>query len=199
MATLFDSPTLTRVLGLLSGAAGDEMTASEATRRLGTNLDSTQRALHRLDTAGVVAAVRKGRELVFSLDRTAASFQPVRSLGLEVGSLGAGLQRAVAELGPQAVQVAFVYGSIANGTDTPESDVDLFIIGEAPLHQLVPYFWEWTDHWRRTVNPMVKRSTAVASALTEGRGFYRSVMNGPKIFVFGSSSVLTTILTPEAA
>ena len=199
MAGLFESPTLTRVLGLLSGAAGDEVTASEATRRLGTNLDSTQRALHRLETAGAVAARRQGRTLVFSLDRTAAAFHPLRCLGLEVGSLGAGLQRAVEELGAQAVQVAFVYGSIASGTDVDESDVDLFIIGEAPLHHLVPYFWEWTDHWRRAVNPIVKTRAEVARALGDGRGFYRSVMNGPKVFVLGSAAVLDAVLEPVAA
>ena len=103
MPTLFESPTMTLVLGLLSGASGDGVSASSATRCLGTNLESTQRALHRLKAAKVVASHRRGRELVFSLDRTAASFEPVRSLGLEVGSLGSGLQRAAAELGANAV------------------------------------------------------------------------------------------------
>jgi len=199
MATLFESPTMTLVLGLLSGAAGDGVSASAATRSLGTNLESTQRALHRLKAANVVASHRRGREVVFSLDRNSAAFQPVRSLGLEVGSLGAGLQRATTELGPHAVEVAFVYGSIAAGTDAAHSDMDLFIVGEASLHQLVPHFWEWTDRWGREVNPLVKTASSFARALADGRGFYRAVMDGPRIFVLGSANVLHSMVEVVAA
>ena len=77
--------------------------------------------------------------------------------------------------------------------------MDLFIVGDALLHQLVPYFWEWTDRWEREVNPMVKTSAAVAAALDAGRGFYRAVIDGPKIFVLGSAVVLHSLIEPVAA
>ena len=51
------------------------------------------------------------------------------------------------------IKVAAVYGSIASGTETSASDIDLLIIGSVKMIELSPLLEQATGKLRRQINP----------------------------------------------
>lgn len=193
-ARLFGSDTLPNVLSLMTTASDQAITAREVSRRLDANLESTQRAMHRLAEAGLIRSVRAGRELRYSVDRSDVSaFRDLRAIAHRLSGMGEDLRRRAAELPAGAVEDAFVFGSIASGTERPESDIDLFVVGDAHVHDLSDFTWTWSQRLRRDVVPIVRSRTAIAEGLADGSSFYRNVLTGPILMLVGSTSDLPPV------
>lgn len=193
-APLFGSDTLPSVLSLVTAAADKTITAREVSRRLGSNLESTQRAMHRLADAGLMRPVREGRELRYSVDRSDdASFRELRSVSHRLAGMGEDLRKLAAQLPPEAIRQAFIFGSMASGSDRPESDVDLFVVGSAHVHDLASFTWIWAQRLRRDVAPIIRTPTAISEGLANDVSFYRNVLTGSMLMLVGSVSDLPKV------
>jgi len=64
------------------------------------------------------------------------------------------LQAALAPLGDR-IQVAFVYGSVAEGSEGPRSDVDVMVLGDAGFGEVVNALYDSQATLGREVNPKV--------------------------------------------
>jgi predicted nucleotidyltransferase len=178
---LFGSRTLAWALAHLTLHPNIEMSIADLARRLGTDYESTHRAVARLVVAGVLQRRRMGREVAVSLPRARPELQPLRAVCLEAVSLGPALQRARRALGEAAIADAFVFGSIAAGTDTEESDLDVMVLGEASLVDVAPFLRGLRDVLARDLQPLCRSLRGMRERLVEGSGFYRSVVTGPRI------------------
>jgi predicted nucleotidyltransferase len=86
--------------------------------------------------------------------------------------------------GVKAVEVAFVFGSLAGGTGTAASDVDLMVIGQSGLRVLVPHLRKAGERLGREINPVTMTPAEFAKA--RGRnGFLSDIMTKEKLFVKG--------------
>lgn len=97
------------------------------------------------------------------------------------------LRDALLPLGKR-ITAAFVFGSMAQGTDSATSDVDLLVIGTASFADVVAALTPLRERLGREINPVVM-SRAEFSAERKGR-FLKGVMAQPKLFVFGSADEL---------
>ncbi|MHB8719210.1 MAG: nucleotidyltransferase domain-containing protein [Candidatus Dormibacteria bacterium] len=193
-APLFGSDTLPQVLSLVVTAADADLTAREVSRRLDTNLESTQRALRRLAEAGVIRPARRGRELRYTLQRDdAVALRDLRATAHRLSGMGEELRERAAQLPRGAVEAAFIFGSMAAGTERPESDFDLFVLGSGRVHDLADFTWRWSQRLQRDVVPIVRTRAALAAGLAEGASFYRNVLTGPKLFLIGSPADLPEV------
>ena len=193
-APLFGSDTLPRVLSLVTAVADQTITAREVSRRLGTNLESTQRAMHRLADTGLVQPLRKGRELKFVVDRSdMVGFQELRAISHRIAGMGEDLRNLAANLPTGTLDQAFVFGSIASGRDRPDSDVDIFIVGTAHAHDLADFTWKWSQVLGRDVVPIIRTPRGIDAGLREGSSFVRNVLSGPKLMLLGSTDDLPKV------
>lgn len=89
------------------------------------------------------------------------------------------------------IQVAFVYGSIAKGSDGAGSDIDLFLIGDnlayADVLQAVAAFEEQLG---RPVNPTLYSLADFNRKKIEGSDFIARILEQPKIFIVGGEGDL---------
>jgi predicted nucleotidyltransferase len=81
--------------------------------------------------------------------------------------------------------VAFVYGSVAAGTERAGSDVDLMVLGTAGFADLARALAPVQAALRREVNPTVMTPREFAARLAKGDGFARSVAEGARLWVMG--------------
>lgn len=96
------------------------------------------------------------------------------------------LRAALQPLGP-FVDVAFVYGSIAKGTEHAGSDVDLMVIGSGLSNaQLLEALLAAKAQLGRDVNPTLYTPDEFAQRVADGRSFIVRVLNQPKMFVKGA-------------
>jgi predicted nucleotidyltransferase len=89
------------------------------------------------------------------------------------------------------VQAAFVYGSIANGTDTAKSDIDLMVISDDLSYpDLYSALQEAEATLRRPVHVSLATAAEWKRKLAEKNPFVTKVQAQPKISLIGSADAL---------
>ena len=106
-----------------------------------------------------------------------------------------GLDRAYREISSafsETIKAAFVYGSVARGTDTAHSDIDLMVIGgELNYSVLYAALQDVEDTLHRRISPTFLSLKDWQRKASEKGSFVSKVNALPKIFVFGSEKDLS--------
>jgi predicted nucleotidyltransferase len=84
------------------------------------------------------------------------------------------------------VEQAFVYGSMARGTEHAHSDVDLLAIGELEFADVVLALAPAQAVLRREINPTVFTRAEFERKRKQGDSFVAQVWRGPKLWVVGA-------------
>jgi len=114
-----------KVLSLLAKFSDQEFYEREVARKLGISYGSANRALNELYSTGAVTRRREGKMYFYSIDSSKAAlteFKKVVNLML--------VEPLVEELKKMSNRIV-LYGSCALGTDTSESDLDLFVVSSS--------------------------------------------------------------------
>ena len=114
----------------------------------GTN----QRHIDRLIQTGVLTeGPRRARQRSIKANTGYFLFDELRSIALKTFALKEPLQAALQPFKDQ-IQEAFVFGSIARQTDTAQSDIDLIIVGSAPLLAITEVISQAEQALKRTIS-----------------------------------------------
>ncbi len=113
-----------KVLSLLVRFSDQEFYEREVSRKLDVSAGSANRALNELHSDGAVTRRRKGKMYFYSIDSSNAVLIQLKKL---VNLLL--IEPLVEELKKMSSRI-ILYGSCALGTDTSESDMDLFIVSK---------------------------------------------------------------------
>ena len=81
-------------------------------------------------------APRKGKQVYYQANARSAVYPELKSLIMKTAGMGDALKMAMLPLA-ERILTAFVYGSVARGNETKESDVDLFVVGDVTLAEIV--------------------------------------------------------------
>ncbi|MBI4181010.1 MAG: nucleotidyltransferase domain-containing protein [Chloroflexi bacterium] len=111
-----------KVLSLFVKFSDKEFYERQIARKLGIGYSSANGALNELYSSGVIKRRQEGKMYFYSVDRSSPiviEFKKLVNLLL--------LEPLVEELKNSSNRV-ILYGSCAQGTDTSESDVDLFVV-----------------------------------------------------------------------
>src|SRR5438067_1195402 len=118
-----------RVLALIFGHPERSFYASEIVRRVHSGTGAVERELSRLQRSGLVTVERIGNQKHYRANRESPIFSELHSLVLKTAGLTEPL-KSFLEPHADKIKIAFVYGSVAKGTDTARSDIDLMVIGD---------------------------------------------------------------------
>ncbi|MDR1497507.1 MAG: hypothetical protein LBS59_03725 [Puniceicoccales bacterium] len=81
----------------------------------------------------------------------------------------------------------------ARDAATPESDIDLFIIGSIGLRQLAPRLRGVADALGREINPYVTTSDTLAKKIKDKDAFIMNILKSPKRWIMGTDDELKTL------
>lgn len=189
LADALFSRTQQRVFGVLFGRPDQSFFANEIVRLSGVGVGAVHRELAALESAGLVRVSRVGNQKHFQANREAPIFAELRGIVLKTVGLADVLRAALAPLAPR-IAAAFVYGSLAKGTDTARSDVDLMIVGDRiDYADIFSIASEAEQVLGRKVNPTVLTPRELQRQ-SKDDGFHSRVLAQPKIFVIGSAHEL---------
>ena len=88
------------------------------------------------------------------------------------------------------IVAAFLYGSLASGRESAQSDVDVMIIGRVSFGYVVQALGPAQEKLAREINPTLYQPAEFSRKLAEGHHFLAAVMDGPKVFLVGSEDEL---------
>jgi predicted nucleotidyltransferase len=172
-----------KVLAFLLLNAAEECYLREIARRAGVPLKAAQRELETLEGIALVVRTRRGRQVFFRVQTSHPLFPDLRALLLKSDALALPLGEALERL--NGVDAAAVYGSVAAGTDTGRSDIDVLIVGSVDalaLHDAVSVL---EDRLGRPINYTLLTPKELAARKRKRDPFLTRVLAGDLIPVVG--------------
>lgn len=179
------------VLALLLGRPDERFYLREVLRLTGGGTGAVQRELQQLVEAGLATRVTEGRQVYFSANRESSIFPELQAIIQKTAGAVDVLRAALAPLvKAERLALALVYGSVAGGSQTAASDVDLLLVGDATLSEVIPAVRAAEARLRREVNPSVYPLKEFRKKLKAGAPFLKRVMAGPMLFIAGDANEL---------
>jgi len=186
------------VLGLFFTHPNEEFYMRQLSRILGLGQGALQRELRRLTAAGILLRESRGRQVHYHVNRECPIYAHLQGLLLKTIGLADVLRSALAPLAKR-IEVAFIYGSMAEATLTESSDVDVMVIGETSFGEVVAALNPTQDTLRREVNPSVYSLDEFQQRVKDGHHFLTAVLDGPKLFLIGGEDVLRRLVEQRLA
>ena len=186
LADALFSPVQQRVLALLFGQPERSFRSTEAIELADSGTGAVHRQLMRLANCGLITVTRVGNQKHYQANRDSPVFAELHGLVIKTIGLAGPLEKAL-EPFRERIQVAFVYGSIAKGSDTARSDIDLMVICEDLAYSdLYSALQEAEAILGRPIHVSLATAAEWNRKLAEGNPFVTKVQAQPRIRLIGS-------------
>ena len=126
LSDLVRSPVRAELLRVFFGLRQGSLYRAELIAQMPFAKESVETQLNALKRMGLVVSEKDGNRAYYSANTSHPLYSDLRNIVLTTVGLHDVLASALSD--PE-VEFAFVFGSIAAGTETPESDIDLMVIG----------------------------------------------------------------------
>ena len=179
-----------RVLGLLFGQSERSFYANEIEKLVKSGRGSLQRELRRMTSSGLITMTTIGRQKHYQANKNCIIFQEVKAISLKTFGLSDVLRHALSGHAAD-IRYAFVFGSVAKGTDTATSDIDVMVIAEGLSYS--DFFEALTKAegaLGRKVNPTIYTAEAFLKKIQDDNHFVTRVFRQPKIELIGDGNGL---------
>jgi len=188
-----------RVLGILFGQPDRSFYSNEIAKLGKTGRGSLQRELERMTTSGLITMTVIGRQKHYQANNNSPIFQEVRSIVLKTFGLSDVLRLALSVYA-DAIRYAFIYGSVAKGTDTATSDIDVMVIAEGLSYShLFEVLTKTEETLGRKVSPTLYAPEEFLRKVQSDNHFVARVLNQPKIVLLGHKNDIQSGKPPEPA
>lgn len=179
-----------RLLAVLFGQPDRSFYGNELLRLTGTGRGALQRELEKLVSADLVTVTPVGNQKHYQANAAAPIFAELRGIVMKTLGLADVLRTALNAVADR-IELAFVFGSVAKGTDTATSDIDLMVVTETLTYaDLFEGLAAAEQVLGRKVNPTLYTSAALAEKVRTENSFVLRVLSQPKIFLIGTEDVL---------
>jgi len=175
-----------RVLGLIFAHPDRSFYTSEIIRTVDSGTGAVERELSRLLRSGLVSVERIGNQKHYRANQHSPIFEELHGLILKTVALKVPLRQAL-EPYADKIKAAFVFGSVAKGTDNAQSDIDLMVIEDGLNYsELYTALQNVEDRVRRKINPVFLTMNEWRRRSSQEGSFVKKLGAQPKLFVLGS-------------
>jgi DNA-binding transcriptional ArsR family regulator len=190
LSQILSSRTRAEIFNLLYGPAEEEIHIREIERRTGLNDRTIRQELLKLLKLDLVIDRKDSNRVYYRANKSNPLYPDIRNLVLKIAGM-VDLFRSV--LKDKRIQMAFIFGSISEGKETADSDVDLFIIGQLGMRAVSTLLSDISERVFREINPHVMNSDEFRKRIKEKDHFISSVMKAKKLFIIGTADDLKTM------
>ncbi len=182
--------TQQRVLACLFGESGRSYAVNELIQATGAGSGAVQRELARLAGSGLLTVEHVGNQKRYRANPDAPIHDELVSIVRKTFGLAEPLREALAPLSDR-IHAAFLYGSIAKGSDTARSDIDLMVIADDLAYaEIMLALHPVAERLGRPINPTVYARDELRSRLDAGNSFVGRVLQQPRQWLIGGEDDL---------
>jgi predicted nucleotidyltransferase len=138
----------------------------------------------------IVSIRRQGRQKFYKANAEHPLFPDLKRIIYKTSALGDKLREALGGL--KGVDAAFIYGSVANGSERGTSDVDLMILGAPDPEGLTHALQDVEKELGREVSPTIMSTGEWHDRLASLDAFVTQLVDAEKIFLKGDERSLRT-------
>jgi len=191
LANALFTPIQQRVLRFLFGQPDRLFQSSELIRLVNGGVGAVHRQLARLEEAGLVEVTRVGNQKHYQARRGSPVFSELQGLVAKTVGIVDPLREALSAIA-DSIRAAFVFGSIAKGSNHGGSDIDLMVISDVLRYpDLFEALQEAETLLARPINPTVMSVADWRAKIARDDSFVARIAAQRKLFVIGSENDLT--------
>jgi predicted nucleotidyltransferase len=198
LGALITSQARIEILKLLMLNPADRRYLREVASLARVPVQSAQRELARLEKAGLLTATIEGNRKYYQANRQSPVFPEIKSILMKTVGLGDALRQHLPDKG-HSIQVAFLFGSYAQGTEGATSDIDLLVVGTMTSKELAGLLRPVRDSLQREINSISMTPTEFRARARRADPFLAGVLREPKIFLVGGENDLGKLVEPGKA
>jgi predicted nucleotidyltransferase len=180
-----------RVLALIFSHPERSFYTSEIVRKVHSGVGAVERELSKLERSGLVSVERIGNQKHYRANQAAPIFEDLRGLVEKTVGIAEPIKKSF-EPYANGIKSAFVYGSVARGADTADSDIDLMVIGDALNYSdLYTAAQNVETKLRRKLHPLFVSPDDWQRKVSDKGSVFSRISHSPKIFIIGSEKDLS--------
>ena len=192
LSEILSSKVRAEVFRLLFGLNDDALHVREIERRSGFTIGTIQTEMKKLYRLDLVSKRRDGNRLYYSANQQHPVFSEIQALVVKTVGLLDVLKDALDR--QKEIRVAFVFGSLAGGSEKAGSDIDLMVIGDIELRSLTRLLHGLTEKLGREINPYVLTTEEFGHRKSENEHFLNKVLKDSKLFIIGDDDDFKTMV-----
>lgn len=154
----------------------------ELLSRMGNSRSAGSAVLQRWVESGLLKERRVGNQRRFAANPDFILYPELRKMVMKTVGLAEPLARALAPIDDR-LREAFVFGSVAAGKDTSDSDIDLAVVGDVDLFTVSPLLDAVEQELGRQIHVNVYSDDEWSSG---DDAILRSIKDGPRIDLIGA-------------
>jgi predicted nucleotidyltransferase len=183
------SSTQQRVLGLFFGQPDRSFSLSEIINLARAGTGAVQREVSRLAQSGLIDVEEKEGRKRYKANPTSPIFDELRSIIEKTIGVPDQLRAALQPLA-ERIHLAVLFGSVAKGTDTAKSDIDILIVSDGlRLDEVYAAVELLEKQLGRQISPTIYTSNEFATRRRSGNSFLTRVLSGKHTVLIGDDHV----------
>jgi predicted nucleotidyltransferase len=189
LESLLGSKLRAKILGWLFSHPDERYFVRQLTGLLGEDSTNVSRELIRLENTGILISQKEGKQKYYQANRESPLFNELRGIAVKTVGIADVLLSALSREAGQ-ISAAFIFGSIADGTDKKTSDIDVMVIGPISFGETVNLLSSAEEKLGREINPVVYSVSEFRKRVKDGDHFISNLLKSEKIFLIGDENEL---------
>jgi predicted nucleotidyltransferase len=160
----------------------------ELERITGEDYKNISTELRNLESIGLLTSSKSGNLKYFHVNPGFLIYSELKSIFFKVRGAPALLKQVFSD--DRDIEYAFIYGSLAGGTENDRSDIDLMVVGEMSLEDLLKRLREPEKLLGRDINPSLFQIQEIKQRMKDQDPFIGRLIAEPKIMLMGNEDDL---------
>ncbi len=185
---LFSSKVRIKLLDAFLSSPNARFYVWELQRKTSEDIKNIHQELQNLEGIGLLTSEVQGNQKYYSVNENFFLYPELKAIIFKTTGVLGLLKKALNKL--EGIDVSFIYGSYAQGTESKSSDVDIFIIGNPDLTELNETIVGLEEQLDREINYMSFDREEFEMRKKNKEAFIMEVMEGHKIMLKGTLDVV---------
>lgn len=177
--------TQQRVLGLLYGQTENSFYLNEIVRMADMGKGTVRRELEKLTSVGLLSVHKQGNQNHYQANAKNPIYSELKSIVKKTFGVVGVINSALSTILP-IVEFAFVYGSMAKGSEHSDSDIDLMlVVEELSYTDLMEVLSKAEKQLGRVINPTIYNRDELEKRIEINQSFITRVLSQDLLWLKG--------------
>jgi len=181
------------VLALLYGRTDNSFYTKQILDAVKIGRGTVQRELKNLTNAGIIVREVQGHQVYYRANEHCPIFNELKNIVRKTFGVADVIKQSLSSKAKK-IRIAFIYGSVASGSDDRKSDIDVMVVGNISFGEIVDLLSSAEEQLSREINTVVYPVAEFKQKVKSDHYFVKNVLAGQKIFVAGDDVELSRLV-----